>query len=102
MTHVFLMACFIIVFRWLDESDGKTATETGLIFSRYPDIRNTSPDLIPRLSSSCVELSSPDCRNRKRKMFEFENEAVTRSRSETDICRRQPRGPNKKRKVFTF
>ena len=99
----FFMVSFIFS-RWLNDSDGKAASteRPDSKFSFHSDIRKACPDRQLRLSSSCIELSSRDCRNRKRKLIGCENEAVTGSKSETDISRSQPRRPIKKRKISSY
>ena len=101
--HIFHGALYFFS-RWLNDSDGKAATteRPDSKFSFYSDIKKACPDRQPRFSLSCIEFSSRDCRNRKRKLIGCENEAVTGSKSETDISRSQPRRPIKKRKMSSY
>lgn len=92
-----------IYFRWLSESEGKAENERAdLRFHDESNVRQTCRDILPRLSSSSVELSSLECKNRKRKMSDYgkevEYEDTLSSRSETDISRPLPRRPIKRRK----
>ena len=87
-------------FRWLKQSDDKAeAAIPDLRFHYESDVRQICPGNLPRQSSSDIAISSNDHSNRKRKMFQSENEAVLGSRSETDIFRPQPRRVIKKRKI---